>query len=77
LIRSSCHAWRRVLGTFGLGEPERVEAALDQRDKLNKAVDPLRGQASLATAIKISLNFVFLFIFWNLGVLAGDRNARG
>ncbi len=35
------------------------------------------GKASPATAIKIGLNFVVPFIVSNLGVLAGDRSARG
>lgn len=37
----------------------------------------VHGEASAATAVKIVFNFLIPFIVSNLGVLAGDRSARG
>lgn len=48
-----------------------VLTAINQGDVL------VRGQASAATAVKIVFNFLIPFIVSNLGVLAGDRSARG
>lgn len=37
----------------------------------------IHGEASAATAVKILFNFLIPFVVSNLGVLAGDRSARG
>jgi hypothetical protein len=44
---------------------------------INEGDSLVPGNATTATAIKIGLNFVVPFIVSNLGVLAGDRSARG
>jgi hypothetical protein len=36
----------------------------------------LHGDATRATVVKLSLNFVVPFLVSNLGVLTGDRTAR-
>ncbi len=65
-IRANLRRTVRIAAVVGV-----VLTAINEGDLL------LQGKASSATAIKIGLNFVVPFIVSNLGVLAGDRSARG